>query len=912
MSAFVEVALLTNAFDQTLSYRVPDAMQAQAKVGVIVGVPLRNTLTTGIIIQQWPPNHKPSDDKGQRLKLKPIHSLIDPQPALNERQIALARWIAAEYYTSIGRACAMMIPPGLTPSSANVYEALTPPTANQKPELLTPQTEIFHLLRGRGPATEAKLRSVLRKMGVTEWQELLEGMVKKGFIARAATLAPPKVAVVRKTLVQLMISAVTFDIVLGNLEHDDKAPARRRAAALRYLQQRNGIAWADWLSAETSATAADLAWLQAQDYVTMGDAERWRDPLSDLDFVLKTPPPLTPDQAAAWQAVQRAIEAQEASAKKEELRVKSQESRVKNTEYRIQNTEKIVNSAIPNPQSPIPSPQSLIPHSTAHAQFLLRGVTGSGKTEVYLRAVEATLAKKRGVIILVPEISLTPQTARRFLERFPGKVALIHSRLRHGERFDTWRRIRSGELPVVVGARSALFAPVPDVGLIVLDEEHESSYKQDKSPAYDARRVAAHYANMSNAVLIYGSATPSLEVWHAVNFINPNADTPPLKLLELPNRVRAHANRVADQQARLGIKAEVQPERPTPEITQLVYQPLPDVQVIDMRAELRAGNTSMFSTALRDSLLHTFSRGEQAIIFLNRRGLASCVVCRDCGHAVRCPNDDVPLTLHSAPSAQVLKCHHCNHSEPVPKLCPACKSPRIRYIGIGTQRIEQAIHELHPKARIVRWDKDTASSRGAEKLLLERFMHQQADIMVGTQMIAKGLDLPMVTLVGVVLADVGLFLPDFRASERVFNLIEQVAGRAGRGLLKGRVIVQTYNPDHPSIAHAKHHDVQGFAKYELSNRRMLDLPPFTRLVRFEFEDENEDKARQQCEALGRQLRQVLAQPSSLIGPAPAYFARRNKRFRWHIIARTDSPRTLLAKLDIPSGCFVDVDPTSLL
>lgn len=897
MSAFVEVALLTNAFDQTLSYRVPDAMQAQAKVGVIVGVPLRNTLTTGIIIHHWPPNHKPTDDKGQRLKFKSLHSLIDPQPALNAQQIALARWIAAEYYTSIGRACAMMIPPGLTPSSANVYEALTPPppTNNKNsPETLNPQTEIFNLLRGRGPATEAKLRSVLRKMGVTEWHELLEGMVKKGLIARASTLAPPKVSVVRKTLVQLMISAVTFDIVLGNLDRDDKAPARRRAAALRYLQHRNGIAWADWLSAETSATSADLAWLQAQDYVTMGDAERWRDPLSDLDFVLKTPPPLTPDQAAAWQAVRMAIENQEARAKSQESRVKSQESRAKSQESRIQNTDEIVNSPI------------------THSQFLLRGVTGSGKTEVYLRAVEATLAKKRGVIILVPEISLTPQTARRFLERFPGKVALIHSRLRPGERFDTWRRIRSGELPVVVGARSALFAPVPNVGLIVLDEEHESSYKQDKSPAYDARRVAAHYAKMSNAVLIYGSATPSLEVWHAVNFINPNPETQMLKLLELPNRVRAHANRVADQQARLGIKAEVQPERPTPEITQLVYQPLPDVQVVDMRAELRAGNTSMFSVALRDSLLHTFSRGEQAIIFLNRRGLASCVVCRDCGHAVRCPNDDVPLTLHSAPSAQVLKCHHCNHSEPVPKLCPACKSPRIRYIGIGTQRIEQAIHELHPKARIVRWDKDTASSRGAEKLLLERFMNQQADIMVGTQMIAKGLDLPMVTLVGVVLADVGLFLPDFRASERVFNLIEQVAGRAGRGLLKGRVIVQTYNPDHPSIAHAKHHDVQGFAKYELSNRRMLDLPPFTRLVRFEFEDESEDKARQQCEALGRQLRQVLAQPSSLIGPAPAYFARRNKRFRWHIIARTDSPRILLAKLNIPSGCFVDVDPTSLL
>lgn len=885
MSTYVEIALLSNAFDKLLTYSVPAKFQADVRPGVVVGVPLRNTLIAGVVIRLRNISRLPMGSNGRAITIKPITAVLDTQPALNARQIELARWVAAEYHTSLGRACAMMIPPGLTPSSSNMYEAapavatsLQP--ANAKPN---PHDQIVALLRARGPMIEAKLRAALRKIGIEDWQATLEAMHKKGLIVRNSTLAPPKVKAVRSTLVQLMISAMTLDIVLSNLESDDKPAARRRATALRYVQQRNGIAWADWLSAETSATRDDLAWLQAQDYVTLGDAERWRDPLSDVDFVVKTPPPLTPDQAQAWRAVETAIE---------NVKLKSE-------------------NGVPN-----------FPFSIFNSQFLLRGVTGSGKTEVYLRAVAATLAQKRGVIILVPEISLTPQTARRFLERFPGKVALIHSRLKPGERYDTWRRIRAGELPVVVGARSALFAPVPDVGLIVLDEEHEASYKQDKSPAYDARRVAAHYAQLSKAVLIYGSATPSLEAWHAVNvgrtFAELNADTPPLALLELPNRVRAHASRVADQQARLGIRAEVLPE-PAAEVTQLVYQPLPDVQLVDMRAELRAGNTSMFSVALREALLHTLSRGEQAIIFLNRRGLASCVVCRDCGHAVRCPNDDVPLTLHGVDNKgqlgqpnQRLKCHHCNHSEPAPRVCPACNSPRIRYIGIGTQRIEQAIHDLHPAARIVRWDKDTASSRGAEKLLLERFMNQQADVMVGTQMIAKGLDLPMVTLVGVVLADVGLFLPDFRASERVFNLIEQVAGRAGRGLLKGRVIVQTYNPDHPSIAHAKHHDVQGFANYELSNRRMLDLPPFVRLVRFEFEDESEDKARQQCEALARQLRKHLPQPSSLIGPAPAYFTRRNKCFRWHVIARTSSPRHLLAQLDIPPNCEVDVDPANLL
>ncbi|MCW1968962.1 MAG: DEAD/DEAH box helicase, partial [Anaerolineae bacterium] len=487
MSTYVEVALLSNAFEKLLTYSVPAEFEADVRPGVVVGVPLRNTPIAGVVIRLRNISRLPMGPNGRAITIKAITAVLDAQPALNARQIELARWIAAEYHTSLGRACAIMIPPGLTPSSSNMYEAApavasSPHPANAKPN---PHDQIVALLRARGPMIEAKLRVTLRKMGVADWQAMLEAMLKKGLIVRNATLAPPKVKAVRSTLVQLMISAMTLDIVLSNLDRDDKPAARRRAAALRYVQQRNGIAWADWLSAETSATRDDLAWLQAQDYVTLGDAERWRDPLSDVDFIVKTPPPLTPDQAQAWRAVETAIE---------------------NVKLKMENGKLKSENGDPN-----------FSFSILNSQFLLRGVTGSGKTEVYLRAVAATLAQKRGVIILVPEISLTPQTARRFLERFPGKVALIHSRLKPGERYDTWRRIRAGELPVVVGARSALFAPVPDVGLIVLDEEHESSYKQDRSPAYDARRAAAHYAQLSKAVLIYGSATPSLEAWHAVN-----------------------------------------------------------------------------------------------------------------------------------------------------------------------------------------------------------------------------------------------------------------------------------------------------------------------------------------------------------------------------------------------------------
>lgn len=440
-----------------------------------------------------------------------------------------------------------------------------------------------------------------------------------------------------------------------------------------------------------------------------------------------------------------------------------------------------------------------------------------------------------------------------------------------------------------------------------------------------------HYAEQTGATLIFGSATPSLEVMEMTSdeaaqkprrASHSSFDTRHLTFLELPNRVRGHVNRIADQQARLGIHATHIPE------TQAVaYQPLPDVHLIDMRAELRGGNMGMFSGALQTALAETLQRGEQAILFLNRRGSASCVVCRDCGHALRCPNDEMPLTLHQAASGEgrvasnpsllvtrtspLLKCHQCNHTEPVPTICPVCRSTRIRFIGIGTQKVEQVISEQFPKARVVRWDKDASLSASADQML-QRFVNRQADVLIGTQMIAKGLDLPLVTLVGVILADVGLFLPDFRASERVFNLLEQVAGRAGRGLLPGKVVVQTYNPDAPAIQFASKHNVKGFVKYELAQRKQLGLPPFTRLVRFEVMHASNDEARLQAETLARQLRPRVPQRADVIGPAQAYFARKNKQFRWQILVRTQSPSTLLKNLDVPRGVIVDVDPVSVL
>ncbi len=394
------------------------------------------------------------------------------------------------------------------------------------------------------------------------------------------------------------------------------------------------------------------------------------------------------------------------------------------------------------------------------AGFLIHGVTGSGKTEIYLHAIAEVLALGRQAIVLVPEIALTPQTVARFAGRFPGRVTVIHSGLSQGERYDVWRKVREGAYDVVVGPRSALFAPLPRLGLIVVDEEHEPSYKQDAEvwgsfkTFYDARPTARRLAELVGGIVIFGSATPSLENYYA-------AQQGELTLLNMPRRVIGH-----------GVIVDGAPDR-----LPVAYSEMPPVEVVDMRLELRAGNRSILSRSLQAELHATLDAGQQAILFLNRRGSSTFVMCRDCGAVQKCPRCDIPLTYHER--AQLLVCHHCNRRYPIPTVCPACSSKRIRYFGSGTQRIEDLVHEIAPRARVQRWDADTARGRGGHEQILERFAQHEADVLVGTQMIAKGLDLPLVTLVGVVAADVGLYLPDFRAGERTFQLLTQVAGAPG-------------------------------------------------------------------------------------------------------------------------------------
>lgn len=447
---------------------------------------------------------------------------------------------------------------------------------------------------------------------------------------------------------------------------------------------------------------------------------------------------------------------------------------------------------------------------------LIYGVTGSGKTEVYMQAIARALENGGGAIVLVPEISLTPQAMERFRSRFGERVAVLHSRLSPGERFDEWRRIRLGRADVVIGARSAVFAPLEKIKLIVVDEEHEPSYHSEITPRYGAAEVASRRAAMNGAVLVLGSATPSVASYR-------RAKKGTYTLLELPDRIND--------------------------------SPMPKVDIVDMRSEFLAGNNSIFSGKLHDELEKCLASGEQAILFMNRRGYSTFVSCRGCGYVMKCPNCDVSMTYHKLEN--VMKCHYCGKEMSIPKVCPQCGKPYLKYFGVGTQQVEEQLNESFPSVRSIRMDLDTTRTRNAHYELLSRFERHDADVLIGTQMIAKGLDIPNVTLVGVIAADATLHIPDYRSGERTFQLLTQVAGRAGRADKPGRVVIQSYTPEHPVIEFASHHDYKGFYEYELALRRAALFPPFSVFVRIIFLGENEDALFDLSESCTQGLRRAV-------------------------------------------------------
>ncbi len=526
--------------------------------------------------------------------------------------------------------------------------------------------------------------------------------------------------------------------------------------------------------------------------------------------------------------------------------------------------------------------------AATHAS-LLHGVTGSGKTELYLRAAATSLASGRSAIVLVPEIGLSSQIAARFRARFGDRALILHSALGDRERATNWQRAAGDEPVVVIGPRSALFAPLGDVGVIVLDEEHDSSYKQDNVPRYHARAVAEQLAAYHSALLVLGSATPDVETYH-------RSTTAGWSRIELRERV---GQRVAAGDGRLVA-------RPIP---------LPDAEIVDMRAELRGGNESIFSRRLMEVITQRLAADEQVILFLNRRGMSTIVQCRSCGTVSQCPYCDIPLVYHRTVGRVI--CHRCGHRQPPPRRCETCGSDAVGYFGTGTQRIESEIQRLLHNARVLLWDHDALRGDVTHESLLRSVLDHEVDIIVGTQMVAKGLDLPDVTAVGVINADTYLYLPDIRAAERTFQMVTQVAGRAGRRASGGEVVLQTYSPAHYAITSAARHDYAAFYREEIAFRARHGYPPFKRLARLMIRNSDETRARTEAETLAEALeRALLGRPEirgiDIIGPAPAFSSRVRGQYGWQIIVRGGPLLALLSDLNLHPGWMIDVDPVNLL
>lgn len=511
--------------------------------------------------------------------------------------------------------------------------------------------------------------------------------------------------------------------------------------------------------------------------------------------------------------------------------------------------------------------------------LLIHGVTASGKTEIYLRAIEETLGQGRTCMVLVPEISLTTQVMNIFKSRFGDDVAVLHSALGSGERHDEWMRAQTGDARVVLGPRSALFAPLKNLGLLVMDEEHEPTFKQENDPRYHARDAAVKVGSNAGAAVVLGSATPSIESYY-------KALKGDYHLVELMNRVES--------------------------------RPLPDVYVADLREQYQQGVMTIFTARLREAIQERLDRKEQVILFQNRRAYSTTVLCRECGYVERCPNCAVSLKLHS--SERLLRCHHCAFEKPAPTLCPDCSGNKIKGFGLGTERVEAEVTATFPNASVLRMDRDTTTAKGSHEKLLGAFRRREADILVGTQMIAKGLDFPHVTLVGVISADTSLNMPDFRAAERTFQLLSQVAGRAGRGTTPGEVIIQTFEPDHYAVQCAVRHDYKAFYEQEIGNREELNYPPFSSLINIISVDESEKAAKSRIEAIANKLLSIRSKNIEIRGPAPAPLAKLRGKFRYHLVLRSSERREMVSALKqilseepgLRRGIAIDVDPMTML
>lgn len=841
---------------QTFHYHLPPNLRGEVEPGHLVWVPFGAQQLQGIVV--GPAEFSPVETKA-------IDRLARPLPVLTPAQLEIAFWIADYYVAPISEAVKLFLTPGLLSKSGE-----SPKVRVKREEqielIIDPATIRERLLGLEHSNKQAKVLAefLSRPTGARSLDELKTA-------CNLSSNAPIS-ALEEKGLIRLLNEGAVLAQPPGAIEEAilQLKGASKYEAILRALGQSEAPMWKTDLYAEVDANLAALRRLQDAGLIRLEQKVRYRDPLGGRIYPRTHPPKLTDQQQYVW--------------------------------------DEISTSCFPSAAT---ESSRTVPEGGGHANaavrgesFLLHGATGSGKTEIYLRAMAATLARNRQAIVLVPEIALTPQTVSRFAGRFPDRVSVVHSGLNASQRYDVWRRAREGKIDVIVGARSALFSPLPRLGLIIVDEEHESTYKQDTDEwgsftvFYDARTVATQLAAATGSTLIFGTATPSLDSYHA-------AQQGRLRLLEMPDRVLGHGEAA-------GISAGEKVERPEAP----AYAGLPPVEIVDMRQELRAGNRSIFSRSLQSELHAVLDAGEQAILFLNRRGSHSFVMCRDCGFVAECPRCETPLTFHER-AAQLI-CHRCNGREPIPDRCPGCHSHRIRFFGTGTQRIEELVGQIAPRARLLRWDRDTTGRKGSHEQILDHFARHEADVLIGTQMIAKGLDLPLVTLVGVVAADVGLYLPDFRGPERTFQLLTQVAGRAGRSRRGGRVIFQSYTPQHYALQAAAEHDFHAFYEREMEFRREQEYPPVSRIARLIFWHKKLETAVEQTDRMmmNLQLRAeeigIWGDGVDLLGPAPAPYARFRSYFRWQIIVRATDPSAFLHGIDIPFGWRIDIDPVSMM
>jgi primosomal protein N' (replication factor Y) len=752
-----------------------------------------------------------------------IIGIIDPLPILSPAQVELARWISECYLSPLFDAAALMMPPGFERRVITFLNLAAYPA--ETTSLTREQRALLNLLQRKQKVAIAEAERALgrKRSGIVVGQLIRKGLVSKTHELERLRVRPKVVPHIR---LGAEAEVVRQELVKAKM-------ASKQAGLLQFLLAQSRSVPLSEAKERVGCSTAVVAALRKKGLISIEQVQIYRDPLAHRAVSPLPAPTLTAAQEAAWRQIQ--------VAQAEHGKDKRQNSEV----------------------------------------FLLHGVTGSGKTEIYLRALEQAISLGKRAIVLVPEIALTPQTIDRFTSRFPRRVGVFHSKLSIGEQFDQWWRIKEGAFDVVIGSRGAIFAPQPDLGLIVIDEEHEWAYKQqEQSPRYHTRDVAIRLAELTGSVVILGSATPDVTTYY-------RSQIGDYRLLSLPERI-AKAGREGDS--------------------------LPQVEIVDLRDELRAGNRSIFSRSLARRMKQALAAGEQVILFLNRRGTSTFVQCRHCGHVLRCRRCDVALTYHSA--GDDLLCHQCNYRAPVSDFCPRCGSKQIKFLGIGVQRVEQETQSAFPQAKLMRWDRDVTMGKHSHEEILDKFVAHEADVLIGTQMIAKGLDLPQVTLVGVINADIGLHLPDFRAGERTFQVLCQVAGRAGRGARAGYVVVQSYNPEHYAIAYAAKHDYGSFYRQEISLRRQYSNPPFSRLARLLYVNTSDVQCQREAQRMHQLLKEELDSwgmaDISLIGPSPAFVQRVRGRFRWQIIFRGDNPARLLAQVPIPQGWIVDIDPVSLL